>query len=604
MQIRNIAIIAHVDHGKTTLVDGMLKQTKTFRDNQAEMQQTTILDSNDQERERGITILAKTTTVIYNDTKINIIDTPGHADFGGEVERVINMAEGALLIVDAAEGPLPQTRFVLEKALENNLKMMVVINKIDRKDAEVSRVKQEIDDLFLQLAHTDEQLEFPVLYAVAREGKVWDAMPDDFEVETDLDVLFEKIIDYVPAPTGDADKPFKMLVSNIDYDSYKGVFAIGKVAQGTIKTNQEIVLLNENEVAGKFRIQGIFTGKGLEKEEVSQSQPGDIIALTGSSDVKIGQTIADPIDPTGFPMITITEPTLSIQVSANTSPFSGREGEYHTPRQIGDRLQREKKTNLGLKIELNENGSGFIVSGRGELHLAVLIENMRREGYELEVAKPEVILKTIDGVLSEPVEELTVEIAAEYTGVIVEELGKRKARMMDSVTNSKNNTKMLFEISSRNLLGFRSEILTKTRGNGLFASRLLGYFPVGDVISQLRNGVIVASESGTSTAYSIDAIQQRGNTFIAPGVPVYEGQIIAINKRQEDMEMNITKGKALTNFRSNADQMIKLAPPIDMSLEQCLDFIQDDELLEVTPVNLRLRKKYLNKDARNKAMKK
>lgn len=551
MDIRNIAIIAHVDHGKTTLVDGMLKQTKTFRDNQAEMNQTTILDSNDQERERGITILAKTTTVFYKNTKINIIDTPGHADFGGEVERVINMAEGALLIVDAAEGPLPQTRFVLEKALENHLKLMVVINKIDRKDAEVERVKQEVEDLFLQLAQNDDQLVFPVLYAVAREGKVWLEMPNSFEDDGDLNPLFETILEEIPAPSSDPIKPFKMLVSNIDFDSYKGVYAIGKVAQGTIKTNQEIVLLNENEEVKKYRIQGIFTGKGLEKEEVSECLSGDIISVTGIPDVKIGQTISDPLDPTGFPMITVTEPTLSIQIAANTSPFSGREGEFHTPRQIGDRLQREKKTNLGLKIMTNENGSGFIVSGRGELHLAVLIENMRREGYELEVAKPEVILKHIDGVLNEPVEELTVEIDANFTGIIVEELGKRKALMKDSVTNSKNITRMVFEISSRNLLGFRSEILTKTRGNGLFASRLLGYFPAGDVIEQMRNGVIIASESGTSTTYAIDAIQSRGQTFVGPGIPVYEGQIIGLNKRQEDMEMNITKGKQLTNFRSN-----------------------------------------------------
>lgn len=604
MDIRNIAIIAHVDHGKTTLVDGMLKQTKTFRDNQAEMQQTTILDSNDQERERGITILAKTTTVFYNNTKINIIDTPGHADFGGEVERVINMAEGALLIVDAAEGPLPQTRFVLEKALENNLKLLVVINKIDRKDAEVERVKQEVEDLFLQLAHTDDQLLFPVLYAVAREGKVWTEMPSSFENDADLNPLFETILKEIPAPTSDPTKPFKMLVSNIDFDSYKGVYAIGKVAQGTVKTNQEIVLLNENEEVKKYRIQGVFTGKGLEKEEISECISGDIISITGIPEVKIGQTVADPSDPTGFPMITVTEPTLSIQIAANTSPFSGREGEFHTPRQIGDRLQREKKTNLGLRIESNENGSGFIVSGRGELHLAVLIENMRREGYELEVAKPEVILKKIDGVLSEPIEELTVEIDAEFTGVIVEELGKRKALMKDSVTNSKNVTRMVFEISSRNLLGFRSEILTKTRGNGLFASRLLGYYPAGDAIEQMRNGAIIASESGTSTTYAIDAIQSRGQTFVDSGVPVYEGQIIGLNKRQEDMEMNIAKGKQLTNFRSNADVMLKVAPPIEMSLEQCLDFIQDDELLEVTPENLRLRKKFLSKNERVKAMKK
>ncbi|MBP7842928.1 GTP-binding protein, partial [Candidatus Woesebacteria bacterium] len=488
MEIRNIAIIAHVDHGKTTLVDGMLKQTHTFRSNQAEMQQTTILDSNDQERERGITILAKTTAVMYNDIKINIIDTPGHADFGGEVERVISMAEGALLIVDAAEGPLPQTRFVLEKALQNNLKMLVVINKIDRKDAEVDRVRQEVEDLFLQLAHRDDQLDFPIVYAVAREGKAWLQMPNSFEDEATLEPLFEIILKEVPAPTTKAELPFKMQVSNIEYDTYKGIRAIGKVQQGSVKTNQQIALLEENDKVGQYKVQGVFASMGLETIEVAESVPGDIISLTGITDVKIGQTVTDPSDLTGYPMIYVTEPTLNIQIAANTSPLSGKEGEFSTVRQLGDRLLREKKTNIGLRINPNENGSGFIVSGRGELHLAVLIENMRREGYELEVGKPEVILKQVDGKTHEPMEELTVEIESSFTGVIVEELGKRRAMMKDSVTNEKGNTKMIFEISSRNLLGFRSEILTKTRGNGLFASRFLGYFPAGDVIERSRNG--------------------------------------------------------------------------------------------------------------------
>lgn len=603
MEIRNIAIIAHVDHGKTTLVDGMLKQTHTFRSNQAEMQQTTILDSNDQERERGITILAKTTCVYYNDIKINIIDTPGHADFGGEVERVISMAEGALLIVDAAEGPLPQTRFVLEKALQNNLKMLVVINKIDRKDAEVNRVRQEVEDLFLQLAHRDDQLEFPIIYAVAREGKTWLEMPSSFEEDATLDPLFEIILKEVPAPAVDASLPFKMQVSNIEYDTYKGMRAIGKVQQGVVKTGQQIALLEENEKIGSYKVQGVFTSKGLDTVEVSESIPGDIISLTGITDVKIGQTITDPSDLTGYTMIYVTEPTLNIQIAANTSPFAGKEGEFSTVRQIGDRLLKEKKTNIGLRINPNQNGAGFIVSGRGELHLAVLIENMRREGYELEVGKPEVILKEIDGKLHEPIEELTVEIESTYTGVIVEELGKRRALMKDSVTNEKGNTRMVFEISSRNLLGFRSEILTKTRGNGLFASRFLGYFPAGDVVEKSRNGVLIASESGMATSYALDAIQKRGDTFIPPGEAVYEGQIIGLNRKQEDLEMNIAKGKQLTNFRSAGDMLIKIAPPVEMSLERCLDFINDDELLEVTPLNLRLRKKLLSKDARVKAMK-
>lgn len=538
---------------------------------------------------------------MYNDIKINIIDTPGHADFGGEVERVISMAEGALLIVDAAEGPLPQTRFVLEKALANNLKMLVVINKIDRKDAEVNRVRQEVEDLFLQLAHRDDQLIFPIVYAVAREGKSWLQMPNSFEEPATLEPLFETILREVPAPATNAELPFKMQVSNIEYDTYKGIRAIGKVKQGSIKTNQQIALLEENDKVGQYKVQGVFASMGLETIEVAQSVPGDIISVTGLTDVKIGQTITDPSDLTGYPMIYVTDPTLNIQIAANTSPLSGKEGEFSTVRQIGDRLLREKKTNIGLRINPNANGSGFIVSGRGELHLAVLIENMRREGYELEVGKPEVILKQIDGITHEPMEELTVEIESSFTGVIVEELGKRRAMMKDSVTNEKGNTKMIFEISSRNLLGFRSEILTKTRGNGLFASRFLGYFPAGDAVDRERNGVLIASEAGSATAYALDSVQKRGDTFVLPGQVIYEGQIIGINKKQEDMEMNVTKGKQLTNFRSAADVMVKIAPPIEMSLERCLDFINDDELLEVTPINLRLRKKLLNKDARTKA---
>lgn len=604
MKIRNIAIIAHVDHGKTTLVDGMLKQTKTFRENQAEMQQTTILDSNDLEKERGITILAKTASVSYEDVKINIIDTPGHADFGGEVERVINMAEGALLIVDAAEGPLPQTRFVLEKALENKLEMIVLINKIDRKDAEPARVKAEVEDLFLQLAQDEDQLNFPVLYAVAREGKVWDHLPESHQEEADLTPLFEQILKSVPEPKHNIEEPFKMLITNIDHDNYKGVYAIGKVSSGTLKPSQEVVLLEEANKVGSFRVQNIFTSQGLSDVEIQESQPGDIISVTGISEVKIGQTLADPSVEVGFPMLQVTEPTLNIQISANTSPVAGREGEFFTVRQIGARLEREKKTNIGLRIESNTNGTGFIVSGRGELHLAILIENMRREGYELEVGKPEVILKKIDGIEHEPKEELTVEIHNDFTGIVVEELGRRRAEMRDSFTNEKGVTKMVFEITSRNLLGFRSEIITKTRGNGIFASRFLGYFPVSSVVLKSRNGVLIASESGTATAYALESIQKRGSTFIAPGGTVYEGQIIGVNKKQEDMEMNIAKGKKLTNMRAaSADMGIQLAPPVEMSLEQCLDFLEEDELLEVTPKSLRLRKKYLTKQGRVKSRK-
>ncbi len=605
MQIRNIAIIAHVDHGKTTLVDGMLKQTHTFRDNQAEMTQTTILDSNDLERERGITILSKNTVVFYNDYKINIIDTPGHADFSGEVERVISMADGALLIVDAAEGPLPQTRFVLEQALKQAMPIIVVVNKIDRKDAEPERVLQEVEDLFLQVAEDASHLDFPVIYAIGREGKAWNHLPADWNEDATLEPVFQQIIETVPAPKGDPSKPFKMQISNLDFDSYKGIFAVGKISQGTVKPGQRISLVLENTVQGTGTVQEVLTSKGLSRVNTPEAFAGDIVALTGLTDIAIGLTVTDPSDPTGYPAIFITEPTLSIQINTNTSPFSGREGEFVTIRQIGDRLQREQKTNIGLRVTENQRGSGFIVAGRGELHLAILIETMRREGYEFEVSKPEVIIKEINGVKSEPREELTVEISQDYTGVIMEELSKRRAELKDSRTDDKGVVRMIFELSSKNLLGFRSEIVSKTRGNGLFASRFLGFFPVSaDIIGVLRNGAIIASDTGTATAYALESIQQRGSTFVAPGVNVYEGQVIGLHKRQEDLEMNAAKGKKLTNMRAaSADQMIQLAPPVDLSLEQCIDFIQDDELLEVTPLSLRVRKKHLNKNERNKARK-
>jgi GTP-binding protein len=604
MQLRNIAIIAHVDHGKTTMVDGMLKQTHTFRDNQAEMSQTTILDSNDQERERGITILAKNTAVMYHDTKINIIDTPGHADFSGEVERIINMADGAVLIVDAAEGVLPQTFFVLQKALEQNLKVIVVINKIDRGDARHEEVLSEVEDLFLRLATDEAHLHFPVIYAIGRDGKAWSEYPSDMTAEADLTPLFEEIIRTVPAPEVEADKPFKMLVSTLDFDAYKGTYAIGKVKQGKVRTGQPVLRLLENEQLGQFRVQQVFTSMGLSRTEVAESMPGDIIAITGMQDIHIGETIADPADPIGYPAIKLTEPTLKINIAPNTSPMSGREGEFGTARQIEERLNREKRTNIGLRIESNPTGQGFLVYGRGELHLSVLIENLRREGFELEVGKPEVLLKEIDGVKSEPYEEMTIEIDQSYAGAVIEEMGKRRGEMTDTSTNDQGITRMVYKISSRNLLGFRSVMLTKTRGNGLFASQSIGYGPVGPVAPQSRNGVLVAFEAGTATKYSLENLQERGTSFINPGDEVYEGMIIGLNSRQEDMDLNIAKEKKLTNMRSsNADIGIVLDQPTIMSLEQALDFLEDDELLEVTPKSLRLRKKMLNKLERARSRK-
>lgn len=594
--LRNIAIIAHVDHGKTTLVDGMLKQTHTFRENQSEMTQTTILDSNDLEREKGITILAKNTAVQYKSTKINIIDTPGHADFSGEVERVINMADGALLIVDSAEGPLPQTQFVLQKALEHNLKLIVVINKIDRKDARPDEVLRETEELFLHLAHSEEHLNFPVLYAVGREEKAWATYPEDMNAPADLSPLFEAILEHIPAPKVDETKPFKMLVSTLDFDSHKGSFAIGKVAQGTIKPGQKVLQLLENEKIGAFTVTEVFTSVGLKRVPTDVGETGDIIALTGIPDVGIGHTIADPSDPTGFPMIQLEEPTLKILVAANTSPFAGREGKFSTARQIHQRLLKEKQTNIGIRITENAEGTGFIVAGRGELHLAILFENLRREGYEFQVGKPEVILKEIDGVTQEPFEEITIEIDNAYVGVITEELGRRRAVLVDTHTNDRGVTKMVYKVSSRNLLGFRGDILTKTRGNGIFATQFVGYYPMTPLIPKIRNGVLVAMESGKSSGYALTTVQERGKSFIGPGVPVYEGMIVGVNNRQEDIDINVCKTKKLTNIHSaNADIAIQLDPPVAFSLEQCLDFIEDDELLEVTPQSLRLRKRYLTK---------
>ncbi len=601
MKIRNIAIIAHVDHGKTTLIDGMLKQTHLFRDNQSEMTQTAILDSNELEREKGITILAKNTAVLYRDYKINIIDTPGHADFSGEVERVINMADGALLVVDAAEGPLPQTRFVLEQAFKNNLKMIVVINKIDKKLAEPKKVLAQTEELFLSLADNAEQLNFPVIYASGLGGKSWTNLPDDFNEEADLIPLFETIINTIPAPESDQSLGFKMQVVNLDFDNYKGTYAIGKILQGKVKKEDRLNIWSEDKKIGQCRVNHLFTNKGLDRIEVDQAYAGDIVAITGIDKIKIGQTLADSSVTSGLTKIEISEPTLKILLAPNSSPFAGREGEFVTISQIEERLMREKKINIGLKIEDNSEGKGFIISGRGELHLAVLIETMRREGYEMEVAKPQVIYKEIKGQKHEPVEELTIKIIKEYVGVITEELGKRHADLQDSHTDDKGVAHIVYQITSQNLLGFRSLILSKTRGNGLFEPRFLGYFPVsGKKMKKLRNGVLVATESGRSTAYALANVQERGIPFINSGEKLYEGMIVGLAKTADDIDMNACKAKKQTNFRSNAEIGVALDTPIKLSLEQALDFIEDDELLELTPTSLRIRKKILDRKMRGK----
>lgn len=584
--IRNIAIIAHVDHGKTTLVDGMLKQTHTFRDNEAEMTQTTILDSNDQERERGITILAKNTAVFYKDVKINIIDTPGHADFGGEVERVMNMADAALLIVDAAEGPLPQTRFVLKKALEAGLKVILVVNKIDKKDARASEVLSETEELFLKLATSDDHLTFPVIYAVGREGKAGmtpDTMADD------LTPLFELILKEVPNAVKNVEEPVQMVISTLDYDNHLGKIGVGRILRGKLQVGKSVALITPTENLGNFRIEKLYTSHGIKREEVDEAIAGDIAAIAGVSKITIGQTITDPSKPEALPQIEVEEPTLRVTIGPNTSPFAGRDGKFVTGRQIGERLMKEKEINLGLRISANDGGT-YTVVGRGELHLAVLIENMRRENYELQVSKPEVVLKD----KMEPYEEVTIDVPDEYVGPVNTEMGRRRAQMVDMAADGRGNTRVMFEISQRNLMGARNILLTQTKGTVLFNTISLGYRDMGQANEQLRNGVMISFDTGKSSNYALDNAQERGTLFIEAGEEVYEGMIVGLNSRDQDMEISVTKDKALTNMRAaNKDTKASVSPAIRMSIEQALDFLEDDELLEATPNNLRLRKKYL-----------
>ena len=602
MQLRNVAIIAHVDHGKTTLVDGLLKQSKTFRDNEAAMSQTLIMDSNDQERERGITILAKNTAVVYNDVKINIIDTPGHADFAGEVERTLNMADAALLIVDAQEGPMPQTKFVLKKALELGLKLIVVINKIDKRDARVDEVLQKTYDLFLDLATEDHQLEFPVYYAIGREGKAWTELPTNPEAEADLTPIFDAILKYVPAPEADIEKPLQMLVSNLDYDTFQGKYAIGRVSRGIIKAGQQVVLLHNGEPTENGRIEKVYVSQGLKRVEVPFAEAGDIVSVTGIKSSGIGDTIADSSAPEALPTIAIEEPTLKMAITANTSPFAGREGKFVTARHILERIKKELEANVSMRLEMGD-ASEFILSGRGELHLSVFIETLRREGFELQVAKPQVITKEVDGVLCEPIEELTVDVDNQYTGGVTSEIGRRKGLLLAQQENSDGTSRLTFEITTRGMLGLRNQLLTISRGTAVLNSLFLRFDPLGAPIPKLRNGVLIASETGKAVTYGLDVAQNRGSTFIPPQTEVYQGMIIGLNTREDDMEINVAKEKKQTNVRSNADIATILTPPIVFSLEQCLDFLEDDELLEVTPKNLRLRKKLLDPTQRARAKK-
>jgi len=595
--IRNVAIIAHVDHGKTTLVDGLLKQSHIFRDNQQVGE--LIMDSNDQERERGITILSKNTAINYRGVKINIIDTPGHADFGGEVERVLNMADGCILLIDAVEGPMPQTRFVLQKAMELNLQPIVVINKIDRRDARIDQVVEWTQDLFLELATRDEHLNFPILYAIGRDGVAM-YHPDDERVN--LEPLFETIINTIPAPRVDVNAPLQMLVAALDYDDYKGKYAIGRIVRGHITPNTFVARINRDGVVSRQKINLVLSYRGLQRAEVDEALAGDIVALTGIADANIGETIADINTPEALPTIEITEPTLKMTFGVNSSPFAGRDGKFQTSRQLRARLYRELETNVSLRVEDGNSPDEFIVSGRGELHLSVLIESMRREGYEFQVSRPEVITREENGKTLEPFEHLVIDTKDTYIGVLTENLAGRKAQLSNMINDGSGNVRIEYTIPTRGLIGFRNAFLTLTKGNGAMSSMLIGFEPWIGKMGTNRMGALIASEQGVAVTYGLSNAQDRGDTFIEPGTPVYEGMIVGLNARPDDMAVNICKEKQKTNIRSStSDISVRLTPPILMSLEQSLDFINNDELVEVTPLNIRLRKRLLTQHERARA---
>ncbi|MEX2361696.1 MAG: translational GTPase TypA [Patescibacteria group bacterium] len=605
MSIRNIAVIAHVDHGKTTLVDGLLKQSHTFRDNEAEMNQTLIMDSNDQERERGITILAKNTAVTYKGVKINIIDTPGHADFGGEVERTLNMTDGALLIIDAKEGPMPQTKFVLKKALELGLKPIVVINKIDKSDSQIEKVLRDTSDLFLDLATNESQLDFPVYYAIGRDGKSWENLPTNEQISanTDLTPIFEAILEHIPAPQSQIDQPFQMLVTALDWDSFQGKYAIGKVTRGIAKPGLSVSIGTPEGFRETAKIDRVYSTHGLTRSQVTQAPAGDIVALTGIKNCRIGDTIADSTNAEALPTLQIAEPTLKMAVSANTSPFVGQEGTQLTSQKIYERIIKELEINVSLKMTPGENNE-YILWGRGELHLSVFIESLRREGFELQVGKPQVVTKEIDGQTQEPIEELTIDVKSEYSSTITGEVGKRRGMLLKQTENEDSTTRLIFEIPTRGLLGLRNHLLTISRGTAVMGSMFLRFAPVSSAIAKMRNGVLVASEGGKAVTYGLNNAQQRGVTFVVPQTAVYEGMIIGLHSRDNDLEVNVTKEKKQTNVRSSGnDDAITLTPATILSLEQSIDFLEDDELLEATPKSLRLRKKILNGSLRAKSKK-
>jgi len=595
--IRNLAIIAHVDHGKTSLIDALLKQARVFREN--EQVADRVMDSNDLERERGITILSKNTAIFYNGVKINIIDTPGHSDFSGEVERVLNMADGVLLLVDAFEGVMSQTRYVLRKALEHKLKPIVVINKIDRPDARIDEVNDEILELFMELGADDEQLDFPVIYTSAKIGIAKKSMDDNTK---DLKALLDTILEEIPSPEGEPDEPLQMVVTTLEANEYVGKLAIGRIHRGKIKAGEVVALISEHETK-KAKVGKVYTYDGLNRVEVEEASMGEIVALTGLGDVSIGDTIADVEKPEPLPGIRVDEPTLSVTFGVNTSPFAGREGQFVTSRHIRDRLFKEAQTNVALRVEETDSADVFKVSGRGELHLSILIETMRREGYEMQVGKPEVVYKIIDGKKLEPIESLTVEVPQEFMGTVMEILGRRKAEMVD-MSEVAGYMRINFLIPARGLIGFRSELLTSTKGNGIMHHVFHSYAPYKGDIAGRNRGSLVAFEEGLTTGYGIFNLQDRGIMFIEPNQKVYEGMIVGENSREMDIDINPCKQKHVTNMRSSAsDEAIRLVPPKVMSLEQALEYINDDELVEVTPSSIRLRKAVLDRVTRGRAAK-
>ena len=601
--LRNIAIIAHVDHGKTTIVDSMLKQAGVYRENETVVEQ--VMDSNDLERERGITILAKNTAIDYKGIRINVVDTPGHADFGGEVERVLKMVDSVLLVVDAFDGPMPQTRFVLHKALELGLKPIVCINKIDRPDARPLEVVDMVLDLFIELGADDDQLEFPVVYT---SGKTCIATLDlkEYEEGKELDFvpLLDTVVKYTPCPVGDPEGPMQLLVSNIDSDPYIGRIGVGRVERGTIKQGENVALVTYGEDGKRnARVVKLMRFHNLGREEVAEASIGEIVCVAGIADINIGDTLCDALNPEPLPFVKIDEPTIAMTFSVNDSPFAGQEGKFVTSRHLRDRLFKEIETNVSMRVEETDTTEAFIVKGRGELHLSVLIETMRREGYEFQVSKPKVIMQEIDGVLCEPVEELVIDVPEDFVGPVMEKIGKRKGELLNMLPPTKGYTRLEFKIPSRGLLGYRTEFLTDTKGNGIMNSIISGFIPFAGEIETRGQGVLVAFETGTAVTYGLYNAQDRGALFIGAGTPVYEGMIVGINPKPDDITVNVCKKKHVTNMRSaGADDAMRLTPPLVYSLEQCLEFVEDDELCEVTPQSIRLRKKILNNDLRAKTL--